>query len=110
MLRVSPDVLDLPGVVVTSGNASSRWVRFGAGAAGLSIVDRALTFAEWWTHQDEIEYFKRKSAKCAEVLVPDRVDPGFIVGAYVSGDVGLAALRAASAALQSTFNGHLFFL
>ena len=110
VLRVTPDVLDLPGVVVTSGNASSQYVRFGAGAAGLGIVDRDLTFAEFWIHQDPIEYFRRKSAKCAEVLVPDRVDPQLIVGAYVSGDVGRAALSAAAAALQATINKHLFFL
>lgn len=110
VLRVTPDVLDVPGTVVTSGNASSQYVRFGAGVAGLGIVDRALTFAEFWTHQDPIEYFRRKSAKCAEVLVPDRVDPGLIVGAYVSGDVGRAALSAASAALPPTINEHLFFL
>ncbi len=110
VLRVTSDVLDLPGVVVTSGNASSQYVRFGAGAAGLGIVDRDLTFAEFWIHQDPIEYFRRKSAKCAEVLVPDRVDPQLIVGAYVSGDVGRAALRAANEALQATINKHLFFL
>ncbi len=110
VLRVTPDVLDLPGVVVTSGNASSDYVRFGAGAAGLGIVDRALTFAEYWTSQDLIEYFRRKSAKCAEVLVPDRVAPEHIVGAYISCAAGQAALRAADAALQSTIDRHLFFL
>jgi len=110
VLRVSSDVIDLPGVVVTSGNASSQWVRFGGGVAGLGIVDQARTFAEFWTHQDPIEYFRRKSAKCAEVLVPDRVAPQLIVGAYVSGDVGRAALRTANAALQATIDKHLFFL
>lgn len=85
-------------------------MRFGAGAAGLAIVDRALTFAPFWTDQNPIEYYRRKSAKCAEVLVPDRVDPQLIVGAYVSGDVGQAALGAANAALQATIDRHLFFL
>lgn len=109
VLRISPDVIDLPGVVITSGNASSGWVLFGAGAKGLGVVDRALTFAEWWTHEDPREYFRQKCAKCAEVLVPDRVAPQLVVAAYVSGDVGRAALRAVNGALQSTIDKHLFF-
>lgn len=46
VLQVSTDVLDLPGVVVTDANASSDYTRFAAAPAGLSIVDRDLTFAD----------------------------------------------------------------
>ena len=58
----------------------------------------------------EAERFFRARGVDAEVLVPDRVDPQLIVGAYVSGDVGRQALRAANAALQATINEYLFFL
>ncbi len=109
VLRVSPDVLDLPGVVVTSGNASSAYVRFGAGAAGLALVDRNLTFADYWTDPDPIAYFQKKSAKCAEVLVPDLVHPRFLLGAYASGDAGLAALNGLGVPIPVQVNSHLFF-
>lgn len=109
VLRVSTDVLDLPGVVVTSGNASSEYVRFGAGARGLGLVDKELTFAEYWTDPDPIAYFQRKSAKCAEVLVPDEVEPKYLLGAYVSGDAGLAAFNALRLPVAAIVNAHLFF-
>jgi hypothetical protein len=109
VLRVSPDVLDLPGVVVSSGNASSGYIRFGAGAAGLEVVSKELTFAEYWTDQDVIEGYRKKCAKCAEVLVPDLVDPRYVVGAYVSGGVAMAAFTATGVPIPAQIDGHLFF-
>lgn len=109
VLAVSPDVLDLPGVVVTDGNASSAYVRFAAAPAGLAIVDRELTFADNWTDQDPIQYWRKKSAKCAEVLVPDRVDTRYLRCAYVwSEEVG-KCLQVITGALRVEVNSHLFF-
>lgn len=109
VLRVSTDVLDIPGVVITNANASSDYVRFVAAPAGLSIVDREATFAEYWTDQDPIIQWRKKSAKCAEVLVPDKVAPKFIVGAYVSCQHGVERLNALGTGLAVTINGHMFF-
>jgi ssDNA thymidine ADP-ribosyltransferase, DarT len=81
VLRVSTDVLDLPGVVVTDRNAASDYVRFGPAPAALALVDRELVFARYWTHGDLIEQSCRKSIKCAEILVPDRVDAMHVSGA-----------------------------
>jgi hypothetical protein len=83
VLALAPDLIDIEGVVVTDQNAASDYVRFSAGAAGLAIVDRERTFAEYWTDPDPVEQWRRKAAKCAEALVPHRVDPAFIRGAYV---------------------------
>jgi len=110
VLRVSTDVLDLPGVVIADRNASSDHVRWAAAPAGLSIVDRDLVFAEYWTHpNDQIEEWRHKSIKCAELLVPDRVDPGYVMGAYVSGAEGRAAVIGVAAKLAVDVNAHLFF-
>jgi len=109
ILRISPDVLDLPGVVVTDANASSPYVRFAAAPHGLSIVSRELTFAEYWTDPDPVQYYRRKSAKCAEVLVPDCLDPQFIVGAYVSCEESLARLNSMGMTVVATIDRHLFF-
>ena len=69
-----------------------------------------MTFAENWTHPDPIEYYRRKAAKCAEVLVPDRVDPAFLMGAYVSYQQSLGRLSGLVPGLAVTVNPHLFFL
>jgi len=68
VLRINTDILDLPNVVITDSNTAGDYAIFHASPRGLAIVDRELTFAIDWTHPDQIEYFRRKSAKCAEVL------------------------------------------
>src|SRR5438067_8740377 len=65
VLGVSSAVLELPGVVISDGNASSDYVRFAASPGGLTIVDAGRTFATWWTDPDPIEYYRKKAAKCA---------------------------------------------
>ncbi len=110
ILAVSTDVLDLPGVVITDKNAGADRPRFGPAPDGLSIVDRELTFAEYWTSPDVIEYWRRKGAKCAEVLVPDQVDPRFVRGAYVSCETAKASLEALKTGLEVRIDRHLFFM
>ncbi len=109
VLAVSPDVLDLPGVVVTDGNASGDYVRFAKAPAGLQIVNRELTFAEYWTDNDPIQYYRKKSAKCAEVLVPDRVEPRYLLGVYVCDDQVERTLRTVAPQMNVRVNAHLFF-
>ena len=55
MLSVAAEVIDLPSVVVTDQNAASDYARYVAGAARLSIVNRGLIFAEYWTDPDPVE-------------------------------------------------------
>jgi hypothetical protein len=110
VLQVSTEVLDLPGVVICSQNAASNWVRFAPSPEGLALVDRDLVFAERWTHDNAIEYMRHKSAKCAEVLVPDLVEARFIMGAYVSCEQAANDLRARGVLLSVTVDRHIFFL
>lgn len=113
VLKIEVAVIDLPGTVITDQNASSAYARFAPGPEGLSIVNRDLTFGEYWTHADVIEGYRRKSAKCAEVLVPDRIDPSSIVGVYASGPDGensaAQALAESLCTIPMVVDGHLFF-
>lgn len=84
-------------------------MRFAAAPDGLRIVDQALTFAEYWTDQDIIQQWRKKAAKCAEVLVPDQVEPRFIRGVYVSCDQAWQAVEALNTKLQAAVNRQLFF-
>jgi hypothetical protein len=110
VLSVSPDILDLCGAIVTDSNASSEYVRFAPAPEGLRIVDRDQTFAEYWTDQDPIQQWRKKAAKCAEILVPDQVDPRFVRGAYVSCETAKASLEALKTGLEVRIDRHLFFL
>lgn len=109
VLRVSREVLGLQGVVITDGNAASAYVSFWPSPTGLSHIDVEFVFAEWWTDDDPIMYLRKKNAKCAEVLVPDRVDPCFVDGAYVSGPEGRNKLIATGFGAPVTVDAHLFF-
>lgn len=110
VLRISTDVLDLPGAVVTDGNASSDYTRFSEPRRGLERIDRSLVFAKYWTHPgDEIAEWRHKSAKCAEVLIPECVLPNYIVGAYVSTPQARDELSKAAPGIDVTLNASLFF-
>ncbi len=71
-------------------------------------LQKALA-AEYWTHPDPFEAMRRKPAKCAEVLVPDRIAPGLIRGAYVSCPEARATLEALGVDLPVVINPYLFF-
>lgn len=110
VLRVNPDILDIPNAVITDGNAGSNYVRFRPAPAGLAMVDRERTFARWWAHpEDTIEKWRHSVQKCAEVLVPDVVPPQYVTGAYVSCDLGQQALRRLAPNLPIAINADLFF-
>jgi hypothetical protein len=109
VLMVSPGVLDLPGVIVSDCNAASDYRRFAAAPSGLSIVDRELTFAEYWTDQNPLEKYRKAARKCAEVLVPDCVPARYITGAYVSCTGSQQAFDALQSGLACAVDAHLFF-
>lgn len=93
ILRVDESVLDLPNVVVSDQNASSDWARFSAAPGGLSIIDYERTSAMDWTmHDDQRDTWRHKAQMCAEVLVPKRIDPNLVTGAYTSCDSAKKAL------------------
>jgi len=110
VLEVSPDVLDLPNVVITDSNAGSNYVRFRPAPVGLAIVGRERTFARWWAHPGDLrEKWIHSAQKCAEVLVPDVVPVRFIRGAYVSCDSSRQELQGLARSLPITVDGDLFF-
>lgn len=110
VLQIDPSVLDLDGVIITDQNAASEHVRFHAAPDGLQYVDRERTFADDWRHPgDARDYYRHRSQKCAEVLVPDQVATTFILGAHVSCDSARVTLRDHCPELTSTISPDLFF-
>lgn len=110
VLRIAPVVLDLPGVVIVDRNASSKWAAFYPSPEGLSYVDGELVFAERWTHpEDQIRGWEHKSIKCAEVLVPERIDSHHIIGAYVPDARARNVFQATGVPLMVEINAYMFF-
>lgn len=109
VLAVSRDVLSLPGVVIAGQNAASDYVRF-LHPDQWEAIDFDDVFAKDWTHPgNRMRYYQHKSRKCAEVLVPRRVAPELIVGAYVVNAAAEARVRTAAPGLSTRVVPDMFF-
>lgn len=109
ILKVSTEVLKLPGVVLADCNAASDYVRFLA-PKQWELLDFDDIYAVDWRHpNDPYAYRRHRSLKCAEVLVPHCVKPGFIAGAYVMDKVATSKLTATGFDLAITVDSDMFF-
>jgi ssDNA thymidine ADP-ribosyltransferase DarT-like protein len=109
VLRISTMVLALPGTVITDQNAASDYVRF-LHPRQWQVLDFDAIYAMDWRHpDDQIAHWRHSSQKCAEVLVPQRVEPIYVTGAYVVDDVARERLEVLGLALLATTNPVLFF-
>lgn len=82
VVRVDPAILDLPGAVITDGNAAHNDTRFFPSPVGLVELDEQHVYAEWWTDPNPFIYREKKRWRCAEVLVPSYVSPQYLLGCY----------------------------
>jgi hypothetical protein len=109
VLRVSTKVLQLEGAVISDQNAASDYVRF-LHARQWRLLDFDAIYAMDWRHPgNPAAYYRHSSQKCAEVLVPQRVEPQFITGAYVIDDKTQKRLNDLGLTLPATANPVLFF-
>ena len=87
ILKFDRSILDLKGVVVSDCNASSRYASFYSPEVGLKEIDFKLVFATDWRDGNKYEYYRKKSIKCAEVLVPFCISFDFVVCAAVYNEI-----------------------
>lgn len=94
VLSVSVDVLNIQSVVISDQNAASDYVRFYP-PSYLSVLSFDQIYADDWRHPDDrIAYWRHKSAKCAEVLIPNAIHSNYIQKAYVVSDMAKMQLTA----------------
>lgn len=99
----------LPGVVISDQNAASDYVRFYPPTA-MGFLNFDQIFADDWRHPDDrISYWRHKSAKCAEVLVPHVVPYGYIQKGYVATEAARAQLLAMGFSCPVELMPRLFF-
>ncbi len=108
VLSVSKKVLEIPGVVITDQNAASNYVRF-LPPSSLNSLDFDQIYSDDWNHPDPIAYWRHKSAKCAEVLVPKSIPPSLIQKAYIVSEVAKTELWAKGFDKPIEFMPRLFF-
>lgn len=109
VLRVSTEILKISGTVITDQNAVSKYVKFSA-PDRLKLMNLDYVFAANWKHpDDQIEEWRHSSAKCAEALIPKKIPPHYLLGAYVVSDAARGKLEELGFALPIDINADLFF-
>ena len=109
VLRVSRDVLQLEGAVISDQNAASDYARF-LHPKQWQLLDFDAIYAMDWRHPgNPPAYYRHRAQKCAEVLVPNRVEQRFVLGAYVIDDASKKRFDRLGTAIQVTPNPVLFF-
>ncbi len=108
VLRINNTVSQLAGVVFSDGNAASDYSRFLA-PSQCNLLDLDQIYALDWRDPIPALFFQRKSRKCAEILVPNRVDPSFIVGAHVVNNRARILLEQTGFQPPITLTPDLFF-
>ncbi|MFH1614035.1 MAG: DUF4433 domain-containing protein [Planctomycetota bacterium] len=110
ILCVNPSVLDLPGVIISDRNAASGWARFYTVSAGLAALDKDKIYARYWINaNNQYEAWENKSLKCAEVLIPYRVEPKYVIGAHVANQTALKAFKELKIQLTVCIKNDIFF-
>lgn len=110
VLRINAEIIDLPNVIIADRNASSNYVRFYPVAEGLTAIDKNKLFARYWTHPENVyDEWAHKSLKCAEVLVPGKVEPRYLLGAYVANQVAFVAIKNLQMGLTVSIKSDIFF-
>lgn len=113
VLGINADILTQSQIIITDGNASSAYTRFFSTSDGLKHLDKDLVFSEDWRDRDHYEMCRKRSAACAEALVPDQLSASCITKTCVScqatceevksilGDIGID--------IPVIINGKIFF-
>jgi hypothetical protein len=109
VLRISTAVLTMQGTVITDQNAASKYVRFLA-PNQWRFLDFDDIYAYDWKHpDDQIQEWRHKSRKCAEVLVPQSTPPRMLLGAYVADQAARTRLNQAGFTLPVKIDADFFF-
>ena len=83
VLRIDVRVLDRPGAYVADRNAASDSAGIRQAPDGLAEIERSEAFAYDWRRDDALAQQDARAKTMAEALIPDRVPPDRVAGAYV---------------------------
>ena len=109
VVRLSPAVLDIPGTVITDGNAAAGPTAFYPSPAGLTALDEQRVYAQSWLDDDRWTYWEKKRQRCAEVLVPNAVPTDYMLGCYACSDEVATTCRTRVVGLEVEVRASVYF-
>lgn len=107
VLSVCPEVLSIPGVVVSDMNASKDLCKFMEPQEALENLDFDKIYVRNWNIPEM--YDMLKGTTCAEVLVPGQVPYSFVNKAYVADINAEVSLRDMGFDKSISCNADMFF-
>ncbi len=76
----------------------------------MAALDKNKIYATYWTNaNNQYDAWESKSIKCAEVLVPDKVEPEHVLGVYVANQTALKAFKKLKIQLTVFIKSDIFF-
>jgi len=108
VLKISTEIRHIDGVVIADQNASSDYVRF-LSIGQVSEIDLEAVYSRDWNDDHQPTYWRKKSQKCAEMLIPKYIESRYITGAYVLNDTVKEKLKECGFTLPITIDSDLFF-
>ena len=110
ILRIIATILELPSVIVADRNAAKDYARFYSAKDGLVALDKDKIYARYWTNaRDQYEAWDLKAIKCAEVLVPSKIAPDYIMGAFVANQIAFESFQRLESKLPVEIKNGIFF-
>ena len=84
VLSISPDVLSIPGAVVSDMNAARDYAGFFDPLRDLDKLDFDSIYLKNWDHPEPYKKYMLKGKLCAEALIPIMVDFRYVQSAYMA--------------------------
>lgn len=109
ILKFDRVILDFEGVVLSDRNASSNYAAFYEVKTGIENIDFDLVYARYWLDDDYYEQCRKKSIKCAEVLVPYHIPFDYVVCAAVINEDASSRLKATGFNRRIVVEPRVFF-
>lgn len=109
ILKFDYHILDIPGVIISDMNASSDYANFYPPDKGMDMIDFNIVYDTYWTRGDYFEQRRRKSIKCAEVLVPYFIPYSYVLCAAVYNKVAAKKLQDVGFDKQIVIEPRVFF-
>lgn len=76
----------------------------------MAALDKNKIYATYWTNaSNQHDLWEQKSIKCAEVLIPERVEDKYILGAYVANQTALKTFQQLKIQLTVCIKSDIFF-
>lgn len=110
VVRINSSILDIPGTVISDGNAASGITLFSPSPSGIEGLSENLVFAVSWNSSDPWDKIERKRVRCAEVLVPNAIPPSFLEGCYAAHPRAADHCKMRVPDCEVTVNEYIFFL